>query len=134
MSNLFHELFKIWFNASTKQQKNKITFIRVRNTGRPSRRIPAVAPYNFGISSPWLDRAREDPANTVLLHGWGTFKNPPGFDADDSTVDSRDAETVTDEGAAAISGAINMSLEGEELNRILADPHAVDPRFNFNFS
>ncbi|KAJ7449729.1 hypothetical protein B0H11DRAFT_2332069, partial [Mycena galericulata] len=79
MSNMFHDLHRVYSEAQSKSDKNKIIFTRVRNTGRPCRRIPAAAPYNFGIAEGWLERACADSENEALLQGWGNFENPPGF-------------------------------------------------------
>ncbi|KAJ7288588.1 hypothetical protein C8J57DRAFT_1642627 [Mycena rebaudengoi] len=50
-------------------------------TGRSSRRIPDLSPWDFGISAAWLEASLQIPENAVALEGWGTYGNPPGFDA-----------------------------------------------------
>ncbi|KAJ7703641.1 hypothetical protein B0H17DRAFT_1194141 [Mycena rosella] len=52
-------------------------------TGRSLQRIPDVSPWDFGIAMPWLQIHRLLPENSVLLAGWATYGNPPGFDAFD---------------------------------------------------
>ncbi|KAK7059461.1 hypothetical protein R3P38DRAFT_2758891 [Favolaschia claudopus] len=56
-----------------------------------SRRIPDVAPWDFGISVPWLETNRLLDENEETLHDWNTYGNPPGFDSIDFTVFSNDS-------------------------------------------
>jgi hypothetical protein len=71
----------MWFESLTPRERNAIHYIRVRGTGRSSRRIPDVSPWDFGISTVWLEANLQIPENEVALEGWGTHGNPPGFDA-----------------------------------------------------
>ncbi|KAF8194886.1 hypothetical protein K438DRAFT_1484883, partial [Mycena galopus ATCC 62051] len=77
-SKLGHAIHKMWFSTLTKREKNAIVYIRVRGTGRSSSRIPELAPWDFGISVPWLEKARALPQNKVLLVDWNTYGNPAG--------------------------------------------------------
>ncbi|KAF7346895.1 hypothetical protein MVEN_01441700 [Mycena venus] len=52
----------------------------VQGTGRSSARIPDLAPWDFGSSVPWLEKARTLPENEVLLADWNTYGNPAGVD------------------------------------------------------
>ncbi|KAJ7095599.1 hypothetical protein C8R44DRAFT_813509 [Mycena epipterygia] len=70
MSNMFHRLHQIYSDLRPERENHKVVLVRVRNTGRRCRRIPAVAPYNFGIADGWLARARTNPDNVPLLVGW----------------------------------------------------------------
>ncbi|KAF7367178.1 hypothetical protein MSAN_00977700 [Mycena sanguinolenta] len=81
LSNIGHALHVKWFNSLSAREKNCIKFIRVRDTHRSQRRIPDYTPWDFGISIPWLDENKKLPENEGLLHDWGTYGNPSGFDA-----------------------------------------------------
>ncbi|KAK6984572.1 hypothetical protein R3P38DRAFT_2575667 [Favolaschia claudopus] len=89
-SNLGHAMHALWFDSLSAREKNSIRYIRVRGSGRTSRRIPEVAPWNFGISVPWLETNRLLDENQETLHDWNTYGNPPGFDDVDFTVFSND--------------------------------------------
>ncbi|KAK7059312.1 hypothetical protein R3P38DRAFT_959755 [Favolaschia claudopus] len=90
-SNLGHAMHALWFDSLSAREKNSIRYIRVRGSGRTSRRIPEVAPWNFGISVPWLETNRLLDENQETLHDWNTYGNPPGFDDVDFTVFSNDS-------------------------------------------
>ncbi|KAJ7930328.1 hypothetical protein B0H13DRAFT_1858960 [Mycena leptocephala] len=82
MSDLVHGLHTLWFDKLTESQKSTLVlFVRIRNSGRHGRRIPALATYDFGTSFQWLDNARNEPANIELLRDWGTYGNLPGLEA-----------------------------------------------------
>ncbi|KAJ7453007.1 hypothetical protein B0H11DRAFT_1876116 [Mycena galericulata] len=79
LSKLFLDVHRAWWDSRTPREKSNIKFIRVRGTGRSSSRIPKVAPFNFGISQPWLERHRFDPNFRDLLEDWGDYTDPVGF-------------------------------------------------------
>ncbi|KAJ6628379.1 hypothetical protein B0H10DRAFT_1991128 [Mycena sp. CBHHK59/15] len=81
MSHLVQGLHALWFDKLTQSQKAALVFVRVRNSDRHGRRIPALAPSDFGTSFQWLDNARNEPENIELLRNWGTYGNPPGLEA-----------------------------------------------------
>jgi hypothetical protein len=80
MSQLLHEMSLIVFNLLSAREQKKIHFIRVRDTGRASLRIPTDAPYNFGVNQTWLASNRDDPRYHGLLLDWGKWPNPEGFE------------------------------------------------------
>ncbi|KAK6974624.1 hypothetical protein R3P38DRAFT_2377681, partial [Favolaschia claudopus] len=81
MSDLFHVLHQRWASSNFNDTR-RVFYIRVRNTSRKCRRIPALAPYDIGTSLEWLATARLDSNNVGLLHDWGTHGNPDGLDID----------------------------------------------------
>ncbi|KAF7368238.1 hypothetical protein MVEN_00143900 [Mycena venus] len=48
-------------------------------THRKSSRVPRISPWDFGISSQWLDEQRNDPEVEGLVSDWGTHGNPKGW-------------------------------------------------------
>jgi hypothetical protein len=72
---------KFYFNTLSPAEKKQIRYIRARGTGRSSRRIPPLSPWDFGISMPWLEEKRQLPENEILLTDWATHGNPPNFEA-----------------------------------------------------
>lgn len=52
---------------------------RITSTGRSTDRPPPYAPYNFGINQEWYVKFKDKPAFQILLRGWGSFGDPPGF-------------------------------------------------------
>lgn len=126
MSKMFHRLHQIYSDSQSKRDKNKIVFVRVRNTGRRCRRIPAVAPYNFGIADGWLEQARCDPENVPLLVGWGTFENPAGFEEVEVTgEDVHGGDPVENSNADGTNST--TGLADRDLNELLflSDPHVA---------
>ncbi|KAJ6620917.1 hypothetical protein B0H10DRAFT_2432638 [Mycena sp. CBHHK59/15] len=126
MSKMFHRLHQIYLDSQSKRDKNKIVFVRVRNTGRRCRRIPAVAPYNFGIAHGWLEQARCDPENVPLLVGWGTFENPAGFEEVEVTgEDVHGGDPVENSNADGTNST--TGLADRDLNELLflSDPHVA---------
>ncbi|KAJ7695635.1 hypothetical protein B0H17DRAFT_1131266 [Mycena rosella] len=84
------EIHGTWFESLSARQKNTPKYSRMRSTGRRSSRIPTVAPFNFEISQPWLERHCFDPKYRELLSEWNSWPNPPGFGSSlDSTSSSR---------------------------------------------
>jgi hypothetical protein len=68
------------FDDLSATEKKKIRYVRVRNTGPLSRRIPDVSPWDFGIAMPWLRENQSLPENERLAD-WGSHGDPPGFNA-----------------------------------------------------
>ncbi|KAJ7726003.1 hypothetical protein DFH07DRAFT_970683 [Mycena maculata] len=127
------------WRADTMSQQN---CVHTRSgTDRLCRRIPAVAPYDFAIADGWLEKARSNPDNKVILEGWGQFGNPPGFEAlgaflgvnqspPDSGPTIEDVAPVEnlDGGAANSTSALNVSgppienvAVGESLDGVAPD-------------
>ncbi|KAJ7429871.1 hypothetical protein B0H11DRAFT_1631203, partial [Mycena galericulata] len=79
LSEVFTDVHAKWWDHLSPREKKNIKYIRVRDTGRSSTRIPKLAPFNFGLSKPWLDRHRFDPQYTTLLADWDNHKSPVGF-------------------------------------------------------
>ena len=61
---------------------------RVRDSGRTSDKVPALAPYDFGINQDWYDRFKNEPTHQHILGDWGTYGDPEGFGS--NTNDSDD--------------------------------------------
>ncbi|KAJ7830808.1 hypothetical protein B0H14DRAFT_3464540 [Mycena olivaceomarginata] len=56
---------------------NAIKYTRVPTPAhRQSSRIPRISPWDFGISSQWLEEQRSNPEVAGLLSDWGTHGNP----------------------------------------------------------
>ncbi|KAJ7018277.1 hypothetical protein C8F04DRAFT_1151973 [Mycena alexandri] len=66
-------------NVEAITEKTKFTYVRVRNTGRKSSRIPNRAPYNCAIDKDWLAANKDKPAYSDLLSDWGRWDGPEGF-------------------------------------------------------
>ncbi|KAJ7793369.1 hypothetical protein B0H14DRAFT_2622938 [Mycena olivaceomarginata] len=72
-----------------------IKYTRVpTSTHRKSSYIPSISPWDFGISSQWLDEQRNNPE----LSNWGTHGNPTGCDWEEVRIVRIDAtgEKVVD--------------------------------------
>jgi hypothetical protein len=72
-----------------------IKYTRVpTSTHRKSSYIPSISPWDFGISSQWLDEQRNNPE----LSNWGTHGNPPGCNWEEVRIIRIDAtgEKVVD--------------------------------------
>ncbi|KAJ7686753.1 hypothetical protein B0H14DRAFT_2654163 [Mycena olivaceomarginata] len=72
-----------------------IKYTRVpTSTHRKSSYIPSISPWDFGISSQWLDEQRNNPE----LSNWGTHGNPPGCNWEEVRIVRIDAtgEKVVD--------------------------------------
>ncbi|KAJ7301769.1 hypothetical protein DFH08DRAFT_827236 [Mycena albidolilacea] len=65
---------------SSQERERTSKYICVRETGRSSSRIPDLAPWDFGISVPWLKEAHALPENKTLLADWKTYGNPARVD------------------------------------------------------
>ncbi|KAK7029129.1 hypothetical protein R3P38DRAFT_3516094 [Favolaschia claudopus] len=91
LSDLGRAMHQLWFDSLSAREQNCIKYVRVRGSGRTSRRIPDVAPWNLGISVPWLDTNRLLDENQETLHDWNTYGNPPGFNDVDFTLFSNDS-------------------------------------------
>ncbi|KAJ7167152.1 hypothetical protein C8R43DRAFT_167619 [Mycena crocata] len=123
LSTVFHDLHGRWRNSRTAKEKESVIYTRVRTSGRRSRRIPAVSPWDFGISSQWLEAARADETNDDRLREWGTFGNPVGWD---STL--FDAATTT----ATTPIIPSAGSRASEDDPPAPNAQAVDPRFDFD--
>jgi hypothetical protein len=69
----------LYRDAVNAGRAGNIKYIRVPTpTHRKSSRIPRISPWDFGISSQWLDEQRSNPEVDVdgLLTDWGTHGNP----------------------------------------------------------
>ncbi|KAF7349155.1 hypothetical protein MVEN_01437800 [Mycena venus] len=56
-----------------------IKYTRVSTpTHRKSSRIPRISPWDFGISSQWLEEQRNNPEVSSSLWDWGNHGNPKG--------------------------------------------------------
>ncbi|KAJ7751790.1 hypothetical protein DFH07DRAFT_960848 [Mycena maculata] len=92
LSGALQELSAIAFGFLTQNEKKKIQYIRVRDTGRASSRIPEIAPYNFGINPAWLEANKEKPEYVHLLVDWGTYKDPEGFGTNKRVIEENVVE------------------------------------------
>ncbi|KAJ7491573.1 hypothetical protein B0H11DRAFT_2228734 [Mycena galericulata] len=79
LTNLFVDVHGHWWDSLSVREKSAIKYIRVRGSGRSSKRVPKVAPFNFGVSQPWLDRHKFDPELQALLADWNSHPDPIGF-------------------------------------------------------
>ncbi|KAJ7920130.1 hypothetical protein B0H13DRAFT_1454608, partial [Mycena leptocephala] len=79
MSDAVHEMTMIAFSLLGEQERKRIQYTGVRNTGRVSSRIPETAPYNFGINKTWLEMYKDHPDYRHLLVDWDTYPDPEGF-------------------------------------------------------
>jgi hypothetical protein len=70
------------------KDREKISSIRINSTSRSSSKPPLETPYNFGIDRDWLEREKNN--FTGVLHDWGTYPGPPGFDDDTLADDEED--------------------------------------------
>ncbi|KAJ7835809.1 hypothetical protein B0H14DRAFT_2590013 [Mycena olivaceomarginata] len=87
-----------------------IKYIRVPTpTHRKSSRIPRISPWDFGISSQWLDEQRSNPEVDGLLTDWGTHGNPEGW--------TDIPMTATATGAGIIVGMVSMPDKDRLSNR-----------------
>ncbi|KAJ7602665.1 hypothetical protein B0H17DRAFT_1222722 [Mycena rosella] len=74
-SDVIHKFQQLWYDSLSERQKAAIKYHRV-HTNRTSPRIPAYAPYNFGISEEWLKQNRLDRGKRNLLKTWGKYPEP----------------------------------------------------------
>ncbi|KAJ7626766.1 hypothetical protein B0H17DRAFT_1218507 [Mycena rosella] len=74
-SDVIHKFQQLWYDSLSERQKVAIKYHRV-HTNRTSPRIPAYAPYNFGISEEWLKQNRLDRGKRNLLKTWGKYPEP----------------------------------------------------------
>ncbi|KAJ7729849.1 hypothetical protein DFH07DRAFT_1066112 [Mycena maculata] len=109
------DVHTLWYDSLTAKEKSNIKYIRVRGTGQSSSRIPTKAPFNFGISKPWLEKHQFDPRFQDLLADWGHWPDPAGF----GSV----SDDVSDTGPMTGGGSTHLMSD-----------IPIDPRFNFNFT
>ncbi|KAJ7090900.1 hypothetical protein B0H15DRAFT_800136 [Mycena belliarum] len=117
LSALFHALHEIALKTPVKDK-----YKRVRNTGRRCRRVPAASPYDFGIADGWLENAREDPERAPLLETWGTFGNPPGFEALNAALNSVAAAAPLGDMEGGSASALGLVSDNLDAFMTLADP------------
>lgn len=97
LSSIFHELWDLWYDSLNAQSREKINYIRIKDTGRTTNIPPLVAPYNFGINKGWM---RDESVNfSRLVTDWGRFPDPDGFgefaaekETEEDTGDDADEE------------------------------------------
>ena len=93
LSNVFHELYKMWLESLSTKKRESIRTIRV-TTERKSGIPPLVAPFNFGIDQDWLED--EGPGDAKLIEDWGTYEDPEGFGTKKRPMDDEGMENNQD--------------------------------------
>ncbi|KAJ7790081.1 hypothetical protein B0H14DRAFT_2298493, partial [Mycena olivaceomarginata] len=81
LSFISSSMQSLYRDAVNTGRAGNIKYIRVPTpTHRKSSRIPRISPWDFGISSHWLDEQRSNPEVDFdgLLTDWGTHGNPEG--------------------------------------------------------
>ncbi|KAJ6608927.1 hypothetical protein B0H10DRAFT_2226415 [Mycena sp. CBHHK59/15] len=97
-----------------------------------------IAPFNFGISKPWLEKHRFDPRYQALLSDWDTYPDPVGFGFSPDDVNSgggsstggTSQDTVGERHESAHDGGLFIARDDAPYRDPLTplDPR-LDPRF-----
>jgi hypothetical protein len=99
LSFISSSMQSLYRDAVNARRAGNIKYIRVPTpTHRKSSRIPRISPWDFGISSQWLDEQRSNPEVDVdgLLTDWGTHGNPEGWTDIPMTATATGARIIVD--------------------------------------
>lgn len=124
LTNVYHELHSLLW--STLPAKRKAKFTLCAQTGRLSKVIPAVAPFDFGINREWFNAHKGKNPYRVLLEDWDKYGDPEGFGSkataglEDETNEEDDPTTVPDPATIEVSDPAQIEVP-ESAMRVTKD-------------